>query len=123
MGKFTDTRNVGDKTVVKDSFSGTKYRNVAEIQQMFLSRNVNTKMSDSFDESSFDPCEEMNNNEGEPVKKRDKFKTIKVKLTDMFELLQRPKRKPLREFFMDEEEELESKFDPLISVIFALVLF
>ena len=41
--------------------------------------------------------------------KMDKFKTIKKKLTDVFALLQRPKRKPLREFFIDEEEELESK--------------
>ena len=42
--------------------------------------------------------------------KVEKYKTVKKKLTDVFALLQRPKRKPLREFFIDEEEELESKY-------------
>ena len=117
MGKFSELRNIRNSVILE--VSGGEYRaNFAEIEKgSVIQENVNSEL-DIVDKSAWDIdekliaeenklCDNVSNIKKET--KMDKFRTIRKKLTDVFAMLQRPKRKPLREFFIDEEEELESK--------------
>ena len=118
MGKFSELRNFRNGVILE--VNRDQRLNLAEIEKRFLvagrreeesicqindpGDNVHDRVNEYEHETSKD-VEDI----GEEMKVK-KYKTIKKKLTEVFALLQRPKRKPLREFFIDEEEELESKY-------------
>ncbi len=126
MGKFTDLRNVRCSVILDGDRE--RYSNLVELERIkWINDNISagienmkeemevTEVKEEITEDENDPPEEAGVESGvgegeEPLgNKRRKFSTIRIRLTDVFEMLQRPKRKPLREFFIDEEEELESE--------------
>ena len=118
MGKFSELRNFRNGVILE--VNRDQRPNLAEIEKRFLVAGRKEEESvceingpgdnvhDRVNENENEISKEVEDIEGE--RKVKKYKTIKKKLTEVFALLQRPKRKPLREFFIDEEEELESKY-------------
>ena len=111
MGKFSELRNFRNGVILE--VNREQRPNLAEIEKRFLVAGMKEEESVCQINSPGDNEHENEINKdvdgiGEENKVK-KYKTIKKKLTEVFALLQRPKRKPLREFFIDEEEELESK--------------
>ena len=118
MGKFSELRNFRNGVILE--VNRGQRPNLAEIEKRFLVAGRKEEESvcaingpgdnvhDRVNENENEISKEVEDIEGE--RKVKKYKTIKKKLTEVFALLQRPKRKPLREFFIDEEEELESKY-------------
>ena len=118
MGKFSELRNFRNGMILE--VNREQRPNLSEIEKRFLVAGMKNEESvcqiNDPGDNEHDPVYEHENETSKDVddigeeNKVKKYKTIKKKLTEVFALLQRPKRKPLREFFIDEEEELESKY-------------
>ena len=112
MGKFSELRTFRNGVILE--VNRQRRPNLAEIEKRFLVAGIKEK--EAVCEINNPHVTEHENEISEDVAeigeewKVEKHRTIKKKLIDVFALLQRPKRKPLREFFIDEEEELESKY-------------
>ena len=113
MGKFSELRNIRNSVILE--VNGEYRTNLAEIEKQGTKEEAISELEEEPTDNAHKLTEEFDTCSKDVVKveerrKVEKYKTIKKKLTEVFALLQRPKRKPLREFFVDEEEELESKF-------------
>ena len=111
MGKFSELRTFRNGVILE--VNRQRRPNIAEIEKRFLIAGIKEK--EAVCEINNHHVTEHESEISEDVTeigkwKVEKHRTIKKKLIDVFALLQRPKRKPLREFFIDEEEELESKY-------------
>ena len=114
MGKFSELRTFRNGVILE--VNRQRRPNLAEIEKRFLVAGIKEK--EAFCEINNPVHDHVTEDESEisedvaeiGKRKVEKHRTIKKKLIDVFALLQRPKRKPLREFFIDEEEELESKY-------------